>query len=185
MPFAKFETKPETEILGQAILAVTASMNFETYKHLFDAGLKKYNFEMPIDPDTWYPLQMLLDIYKSFYDEPNASSNLVSVGVKVIEASPFPPEVDSIVKAVETLNYIYTVYVRNFVPGTEYEIEVVSDEEIKVTDHTRFPHDLVYGYMFAIGKRFAPAGKHIIVTREYLDTENPNADGAIYYFKTK
>ncbi len=185
MPFARFETVPEAEILGQAILAVTQSINYEMYRHLFEAGLKAYGFDTTIDPEKWYPLQMLLNIYKSFYDEPNASSNLVAVGMKVIEASPFPPEVDSVQKAVETLNYIYTVYVRNYEPGTEYEIKVISPDEIQIVDHTHFPHDLIYGYMFAIAKRFAPKGKHIIVTREYLNPENPDADGAIYYFKTK
>lgn len=181
----KFVTTPETEILGQAILAVTTSINYDDYKPFFEAGLTKYDYDVNIDPEKWYSLQMLLDIYKSMYDAPNAQSNLVSIGVKVIEASPFPPEIDSIEKAVHALNVVYETYVRNYQPGHEYTVEAVSETQIKIIDHQPFPHDLIYGYMFAVGKRFAPQGKHAIIHRTYLNEDDPDADGAIYIFNIK
>lgn len=182
---AKFVTKPETEILGQAILAVTQSINYDDFRHLFEAGLSKYNFSTEIEAEQWYPLQMLLDIYKSFYEDGNASANLVSIGMKVIEASPFPPEVDSVTAAVTTLNGVYEYYVRNYEAGTEYQIETLSDTEVRITDHTAFPHDLVYGYMYAIATRFAPEGDHITVVRTYINEDDPDADGAVYTFTTQ
>lgn len=181
----KFVAQPETEILGQAILAVTQSINYDDFGGLFEAGLKQYNFPTVIDPEQWYPLQMLLDIYKSFYDEANASPNLVSIGMKVIEASPFPPEVDSVVTAVAALNSIYEYYVRNYEAGTEYQIETLSATEVRVTDHTPFPHDLVYGYMYAIARRFAPEGEHITVIRTFINDDEPDAAGAVYTFTTQ
>lgn len=175
----KYTAKSETEIVGQAILAVFESIQYNEFKPVVDKVLAQYGVKT-ISPDTWYPLQMLLDIYTAMTNMGNTITNFVSIGMQVINTSPFPPEVDSIFKAIEMLNFVYDINVRNFDEQDKYEINILSNQHIRVVDHSPFPHDLVYGYFYAIAQRFRPSGTHPNVVRTYLNETHRNDDGAVY-----
>lgn len=165
---------PESRILGLALNAVLSSIKLDEF-----ADLVEQNGLNQIDPEAWYPTQLVLNMYKAISEQPNGSENLVSIGVKVYQNAILPPEVNSILTALHTLNAVMDLNMRN-VESERYEIEQLSDQCIRVTETTAFPHDLIYGYLYGICRRFAPAGTKFHLQRTYLNPEDPDADGAVY-----
>lgn len=165
---------PESRILGLALNAVLASIKLEEFSDLVEKNGLNH-----IDPNAWYPTQIVLNMYKAISEQPNGSENLVSIGVKVYENAVLPPEIDTILAALHTLNAVMDLNMQN-VETERYTIVEEDDRHIRVTETTAFPHDLIYGYFYGICRRFAPAGARFHIKRTYLNPENPDADGAIY-----
>jgi len=106
--------------------------------------------------------------------------DLVALGINVIDTTPFPPEVNTIPKAIYGISAVYQQVLRNSMPDEGYHIEQVSDRHLRITDNTPWPHDLIFGYFYAIARRFKPEGSTQNVTRTYLNPVHPDEDGALY-----
>jgi len=165
---------PNAKVIGQALLALKESINFEEFADIMSRhGLND------IQPEKWYPYQVLLDFHKSLHDGPNGSENLVSIGVKVIETALLPDGVDSVSSALNLLNTLHQLNLRD--SGREgYEITALDYNKYEVIDHTALPHDLIYGFLYGILRRFAPNSTKRVLKRTYLNPTNPNADSARY-----
>lgn len=173
----KYVTNPDTLILGQSIQAVFNSINFDEMESIFAATMKKYHYDdTTIDPTAWYPLQMVLD----FYHDLTSGEDLVSVGVKIFDAAQTPPEIDSISKAIELLIAIHNLNLKNIPAEDGYKDLVIEDRHVRFTEVTSFPHDLFYGYIYSICRRFKPVGADVRIQRTYLNPDDPNSDGAVY-----
>jgi hypothetical protein len=168
-----------TEILGQTFDAFNLSISQEEIRPHFDAVLKRYGIA-EIDPEAWYPLQLMFDSYQEVQDGTGDSLILVSVGMKVIEAANLPDEIDSIASGIQLLMDIHHANLRNVPDGDGYANLDVQEGQIQFDDYTRFPHDVIYGYIYGMAQRFRPQGKHVKVQREYHNVDSPNNGGAYY-----
>jgi hypothetical protein len=170
-------SSPEAEVVGQMLLAIVESV----YSERIMPVLEQHGIT-DVDPAKWYSWQTVLDFSKTLAsDASTAMGNLVSVGMKVSDASAalLPPEVDSIPAMFSILNTLYNTVVRSH-NGEGYEFKVLGDRHVQLVDNNPMPHDLVYGIVYGFARRFNPPGGALTVKRDYLNPDSPDADGAVY-----
>lgn len=171
----KQEAPKDMLISGQAMQAIVQSVEFDSIRPHMEAMFQVYGLPPTIDPSKWYPLQLYYDITKRL-----GSTELVSIGVRVINAAAFPPEIDSIQKAIELLMATHHLNLRNIPEGDGYSDYHFSEHRITFRENTTFPHDLMYGYIYGLVHRYKKPGQSPVVYRTYLNEADPDADGAIY-----
>ena len=167
----------QEEIIGQTLSGLFESQFADELVPILKAhGITS------VDPNKWYPLQLVLDIYADIASRQNAMSRFVAIGVEVFDTIPIPDGVDTVLDGLHMLNEIHDMSVRNaeYVP---YEITQVADNHIHLVERTPFPHDLIYGYIYGIAKRLKFKGTTPIVYRTYMNEADPNSDGAFYDIK--
>jgi|GEM_PF-2770141 len=126
---------PNVEVLGQSMMSVIAGMSASARPLLAKYGLDA------LEADKWYKLQPILDFYREVSQSKNAKLNLTSTGTKVPEKTIFPPEIDSIQKAFQSLDEAYHINHRNGDIG-HYHTTIVNNRQIDVLAETPFPCDL-------------------------------------------
>lgn len=172
----KLKPIPDAEILGQAFGGIIASK----YRGDFEDLIAKHGIDK-IDPQKWYPLERAFAFFRDLVAKGNTIISLVSIGIEIFEQAGLPDEVDSIPAGLHLLQAVNDINVRNMPPEDGYDVEELSDRHYRVVDRTAWPHDLIYGYLYGIARRFKPEDGHPIVERvAYMNEENPNASGAIY-----
>lgn len=177
----KYVAPEGSNIIGLAIKAVVNSILFDQIEPFFVKAMARYGYESnEIDDQQWYPLQMLLDMYKEIAGTAGGSTLLVSVGTKVIENALLPAEIDSIGKCVTLLRDISDLNLQNVSADLNYQDIHIEPQRITFVDNTVFPHDLIYGYVFGLSRRFKAPGTHPVVHRTYLNPDNPDLAGASY-----
>jgi hypothetical protein len=167
---------PESEINGLALMAVEQSSEIEEFADLLD----KYGLR-GIEGGRYYRMTTVMEYLKEIMQRPNASTNLVSMGINVYKNLLLPEDVTTIEQGLQLLNQITLMNMRND-PSAEawYQFASVEDRHIRFIERTPFPHDLIYGYIYGTARRLAPEGTRPIVQRTYLNEADPDADGAIY-----
>lgn len=162
----------DAEVLGQAMLAFVQSVNFDEFQKI----LEQHNLNK-IDPEKWYHQQIWLDVFNDIDQKKGASSNLVSIGMKVIETMATPPEFDNMpfLDQLRAFGGAYQANNRGKGIG-EIQTEVLSDTHVIMHDGTPYPDDFVYGAYYAMARRFLPEGTQFSV---YFDETAPKRkDGA-------
>lgn len=177
----KFVATSDAEVIGSAMHNFFVSLNQEMFSSIVKDTLAEHGI-VQIQNEHWYPLQISLDVFKRI-DEAglNASENLVALGLAYVETATFPSEINTVSTALSTLPLTYHLNIRNVPQDEGYEILDVSPTHIQVVDHNPFPHDVVYGFIWGIARRFGQAtGMRATVHRTFINKENPNQDGAFY-----
>jgi hypothetical protein len=134
--FVSFD--PNVEVSGQSMLCVVAGMGKSAKPLLEKYGLDK------LEADKWYKLQPILDFYKEISLAKSSLLNLHSTGLKVPDFAVFPPDIDSIQKAMLSLDEAYHMNHRGGEIG-HYRPTTVSTHQIDIHAETPFPCDLDYG----------------------------------------
>jgi hypothetical protein len=167
---------PQAEILGAGIIAFEQSVEMEEFVDL----LEKYKLRN-IDPNRWYPIPVVMQYFKEVAARPNASTNMVSMGINVYKNIKLPEGIETIEDGLRMLAQITVMNVRN-APGAENWFEFIPAGEhcVRLIDRSPSPHDAIYGFIYGIVKRLAPPGARPIVKRTFLNEADPDADGAIY-----
>lgn len=151
---------PDAEVFGGAMLAFVQSINYQNFKTVLERhGVKD------IDPNTWYPQQMWLDIFSDISRTPDASSNLVSIGIKIAETAPVPPQVQALPFQQIMLGFNDGSYLANN-RGKDIgyiETQIIDDQHILMVDKTPYPADFVYGAYYGMARRFLPKGTDFTV----------------------
>lgn len=168
-------SSPESLISRRRVKALLMSMK----GHEFADLIRQNGFDHVVE-EEWYPSQQVLDLLKNFAERANGPENLISIGVKMLETSGLPQEVNSVSTALHLLNQNTQRNSCNTV-GTPFQIVQHAENRIEVTDNTPYPHDVVYGYLYSICRRYLPKGSTFSIKRTYLNTDNPDADGARYH----
>lgn len=176
---AKFTTSPNASMLGAIVLAIMESLNYQEYRHLVDPVFAEHGIQ-EIDPEAYYPAQVLLDMYKMMDGQGNSMFNFVAIGKQVGDNLEFPPEVTTLADAVAGLNDMYRSMLRDFDESELYEFTQVDEQHLVIKDNNPYPHDMVYGYIHSLARRFAPQGARPKVQRSYDNPSDPNAAGATY-----
>lgn len=179
--YPKYEINPEAEIQGVALLTLAQSQNLYNFTDL----VEKYGYDQ-INPDEWYSLQSALMFLQDLTERHSSTENMVSIGMKLFDVMPLPPEVTTIADGLGMFNLMNQTVQRNVEPSRDwYEVEQIDDEHIKFVDKGAYPHDLVYGEVYSVARRLRPDGLKPIVEREYINPDNPDSDGAVYHITLK
>src|SRR5262249_5940543 len=104
--FTSFD--PECEVGGVIIVAYLQSMWADDIAPLIKAhGLED------VDPQGWYPQQQWLDFLTEVYKMPDGPSRMVSVGMKVGQVMPFPPELATFEQVMDSIHMSMEMSHRN------------------------------------------------------------------------
>jgi hypothetical protein len=151
---------PDAEVYGAAMLAFVKSINFTEFEAiLHEHGLHE------IEPERWYPQQVWLDIFSEISSQFNSSPNLVSIGMKIAETAPVPPEVQALPFEQIMLGFNEGSYLANN-RGKDIgciEASLLEAKHLLMTDKTPYPDDFVYGAYYGMAKRFLPRGTKFTV----------------------
>ena len=176
----KYVASPNAEVIGVAMHNFFVSLNKDEFLSSVQQTFDTYGID-EIDDDAWYLHQISLDVFKQIDEQKfNASTNLVALGKAYVATALFPPEITTIKDGLVLLGQIYHLNIRNAPPNEGYEINVLSDNHIQIHDKNPFPHDTVYGFIWGICQRFCKPNEQFVVHRTFLNTANPDDDGAVY-----
>ncbi|PJF21616.1 MAG: hypothetical protein CUN56_10160 [Phototrophicales bacterium] len=176
----KYQTNPESEMIGISVASVTDSLQYEEYRHIVEPVFKAHGIEK-VDPQAWYPWQMLLDIYKLMKNAEGAMFNFVAIGKQVAQAVPFPVEVTNLVEAMYSMNEMYKASVRNLDESELYDVKQLSESRIEIRDNSPIPHDIIYGYIYTLAHKFAPENTYPKIERVFDNPDDPDSGGATYH----
>ncbi len=177
----KYVAGENAQIIGFAMQAFKKSAAAPRIEPTFEKYMKQYDYESgEIDTAAWYPLQLYFDICKDLKEHAEDFLILVSIGTKVIESAQFPPEVNSVATGMQMLMDTHHLNLKNVPDYDGYHSLVIKDNKVSFIEQTSFPHDVMYGYIYGLANRYKPEDKVAIVEREFLDPDNPDADGAKY-----
>src|SRR5260221_11531967 len=86
---------PDVEVIGEGVLALLRNLHADDIAPF----LKQYNLET-VEPEKWYPMQLILDIEKAIVEAKiNVSETLVAIGVKGMDTVTFV-NVNSLAEAI-------------------------------------------------------------------------------------
>jgi len=105
-----------------------------------------------IDPDDWYDLNLARSVYQMVAEQVGARS-LKAVGQKMIEAAPFPPEVNDVRTVLASLDSAYRMNVRGENIG-RITSEFGDSGEAFITFSTPFPCALNVGILQGCCEKF-------------------------------
>ncbi len=168
---------PEVEVSGQTILSVLNALTTRTLglKFLAENGIKDPQ------PDAWYPQQAWLNAFKQIgaIIGPNT---LARLGGAIPESAKFPPNIDSMHKALELVNIAYHMNHRInkeilFNPTTGqlkdgigyYKYSKTGENSAEMTCDNPYPLDFNKGLILAMTKKFKPAGAIVDVQQKFVE----------------
>lgn len=146
---------PDAEVYGAAMLAFVNSINYTNFHSIMEQ-----HGVVHVDPERWYPQQVWLDIFSDIASQSGGSSNLVSIGMKIVDTAPMPPEIKSLPFKEIMLGFEQGSYRMNN-RGKDIggiETVVISDTHLVMVDKTPYPDDFIYGAYYAMARRFLPRG---------------------------
>jgi hypothetical protein len=146
--FTSFD--PNCEVGGFIIVAYLQSMWAEDIVPL----IKQHNLEN-VDPQGWYPQQKWLNFLTEVYKMPDGPSRMVSVGMKVGQVMPFPPEITSFEQVMEGMHMSMEMSHRNGEWGW-VKCETLKPKHVRMTNYSPYSDESVYGAYWAFAQRFLP-----------------------------
>lgn len=164
--------EPNVELTGRTVLAFITNIMHEDMA----AILKKHDLDQ-IDPDSWYPLQHVLDILSELANGPNSTSNFVSIGMAAanLGIQGLPPAVQQLPLA-EFFNQYEKIYQTRHRGGDAgyMRVEQPDARHIIIRAHNPYPDDINYGVIYGYTRHFLGlAGKGF--TLKY-DDNTPRRD---------
>lgn len=158
----------DAEVLGQTALSILASIKREHYQPILDR-----HQIVTLDPNTWYPQQVILDIMREIRDECQVLAtvyDLVMVGIQVAE---------------QALQHITLPDIETFFLSGAFRLDTLQrgekpgytlarlgrERQIFVEDHTPWPHDLMFGIYYGYGRVFHACGEKVMVRRAGIEDD--------------
>ena len=164
------------EVNGETVLSVVNGMG--PYKSMGLKILAVHGIKDP-KPGDWYPQQAWLDSFKEISDK-IGSGTLLSIGKSIPDSANWPPEVDSLEKALASIDVAYHMNHRNGEIGS-YRYESTGHNSAKMVCNNPYPSDFDRGIILATAQKFAPDGVSPVVK---LDDSQPTrkngADSCTY-----
>ena len=150
----------QVEVNGQTVLSVIDGMG--TYKDLAKNILRKQNIDHVVETD-WYSQQAWLDAFEEI-SRSIGSNTLYMIGTKVPENAKFPPEIDSVEKALISIDMAYNLNHRGGDIG-KYSYERIDDRSGRMVCLNPYPCDFDRGLIKAVGEKFSN-GAPVSVTHD-------------------
>lgn len=145
---------PQAEVIGQVMMSYIDNIQAEEIRPL----LEKYGV-VNIEPEAWYKLQPWLNVINELSKQPNFTSNMVAVGLKVAEYAVMPPEMKDVTLDMILMGWNEHFYVnhRNADLG-HITTEKVADKHYLMTHCHVYPDDLSYGLAYGFARIMLPKG---------------------------
>jgi hypothetical protein len=159
-------SSPTVEVNGETVYAIVDGMGAfkaKAIKILTDNGITNPQ------PGKWYNQQAWLDAFK-IISEQIGPSTLNSIGQKIPENAKFPPEINDIHKALESIDVAYHMNHRNGIIGN-YKYEKINDKTVKIICSNPYPDEFDKGIITAMTRRFKPTG--VILVNVKIDESQP------------
>lgn len=165
---------PHVEVIGQSIFTIVAALDKQAVPVLEQYNLAK------IDPEAWYPVQDFLDALRDLSEQ--EYFNMVSVGMQVPDVAVFPPEIDTVEKALTLLGEAYQMNTRGGDVG-EYVFKKTSERSGEMFCRNPYPSDLDYGLIYRLIQKYRPADSETFnVTRDdSIPNRKTGGDACTYH----
>jgi len=164
------------EVNGETVLAFINGMGSfsATGRHfLAVSGIKDPQ------PGAWYPQQAWLDAFKLIADR-TGPGTLLAIGKAIPESAQWPPQVDTLEKALASIDVAYHMNHRGGEIGY-YRYEPTGPQSGKMICNNPYPSDFDLGIIAAVARRFAPAGKFPkVVLDESAPTRRQGAESCTF-----
>ena len=144
---------PTVEVNGETVLSVVDGMGL--FKKKAIEILSQCGIDNP-QPGQWYSQQAWLDAFK-IIAESVGDSTLFTIGQKIPENAQFPPEIDSLGKALGAIDMAYHMNHKGGEIG-HYTLERSGERSAKVICKNPYPCEFDRGIISAFVKRFKPKG---------------------------
>jgi len=164
---------------GETVLAIVNGMG--SFKSRAITILSENGIDNPT-PGKWYLQQSWLNSFKQIADKLGAST-LFSIGKSIPENAKFPPEIDSIEKALAAIDVAYHMnHGKNGVPLFDgktgkmsegighYGFQKISEKKVKMVCNNPYPCEFDRGIIDAMAQRFKPKGT-ILLNVMHDDTQ--------------
>ena len=164
---------PNAEVIGQGVVAMVAALGDSAVLIFAKHGLAD------IDPDAWYPMQSNLDAFREV--SKGDFFNMVAVGMKTPDVALFPPEIDTVEKALTLLGQAYQMNHRGGEIG-EYTFTKTGERSGEMVCRNPYPSDFDYGLIYRLVQKFRPTdGEGFKVVRDdSIPNRTTGADACLY-----
>ena len=142
---------PAVQVNGETVLAVVQGMGTAKEKAL--EILADHNIHNP-HWEMWYLQQNWLDAFRDI-SETLGDDALYAIGMKIPDNAKFPPEIDTIEKALCAIDVAYHMNHCNGDIGT-YGFESTGPKSAKMVCRNPYPCDFDRGIIEAMARRFKP-----------------------------
>lgn len=165
---------PDVEVIGSLLQSYKMAVNHEA----FSAYFAKHGLGN-IEPDQWYPVQLLLNVFSDISEDNNFMMNLISIGMSIAEHTPLPPDFDNL--SIEDALRKFTEVTRVVNRGTDVgniNFDIVGSRHAKLIYRLPMPDEYLYGVTYGYMRRFLPKGTPFEV-RFDPDVERRDNGGAV------
>ncbi|MBN2305877.1 MAG: hypothetical protein JXQ72_15445 [Anaerolineae bacterium] len=163
---------PNAKMIGAGMLSIFEAMGETAKPYLVKHGLD------PLEAEKRYALQQYIDtLYDILENEPNVMSNMVGIGIYIVDTAHLPPDMDTLEKALNSLEVIWQMHTQN--AGQNWDCNKVDDSTFLVTNQGPIPPDVEYGVVYGFVRKFAG---HRSFTVEYEDINMRNGDTQLITF---
>jgi hypothetical protein len=166
-----------SEAIGFAVASFSDSVSPE----LVNPVLKKHGIAKDnIDPATWYPLQVLMDMYWQVKEQPGGASGLTAMGKAVASPLLQSVQIDSAEVFLEgVIHEVVKGSIRNAPEGFGDDIKKLGSTSYEITNNTATPNEFIYGYLWEAMRLLTPKGQSFnVIPQTMLDPDDK--DGAIF-----
>lgn len=163
---------PATEFNGTSVMAFITNIQHEDIAEILEKhGLSE------IDPNEWYLLQKVLDVFSDIAERAeNTSVNFVSLGIAaaVNGLETLPPQVKSLplMDFLTLYGNVYPTRFRNGNPGTITATKI-DDTHMQIDAKIPMPDDTLYGVIYGYTRHFRAEGQRFTLA---YDTTMPRRD---------
>jgi hypothetical protein len=141
------------EVNGETVLSIVdgmGAMKFMAMKILKEAGI------IDPKPGQWYRQQAWLDAFRKISESVGANT-LSQIGQKIPENAQFPPQIDTIEKALAAIDVAYHMNHRGGEIG-RYEYSSDGPNKATLVCTNPYPCNFDRGIILAMARRFGPKG---------------------------
>ncbi len=165
------------EVNGETVLSVVAGL-----KKVQETSLKILADNGIVDPQPgqWYPQQAWLNAFKSISNGMGPAA-LRAIGQQIPVNAQWPPDVDTVEKALASIDVAYHMNHRGGEIGF-YHFESVGYRSGKMTCQNPYPSDFDLGIIEATARRFAPEGTYPVVRLDEMAPSRKKGGDACTYW---
>lgn len=149
------------EVNGQTILAMVKGMNHSRKKAL--EILSEHGLLNP-QKDEWFSQQSWLDAFREIADDIGEYA-LYCIGVKIPESAEFPPGINSLEEALDSINVAYQMNHRGGEIGY-YKFYKSEDGALRFTCNNPYHCEFDRGLIEGIARKFVEKGKRVVVKHD-------------------
>lgn len=167
---------PKVEVTGESILSVMDGMGVfkETaQKILADQGI------INPKPGQWYSQQAWLDAFRTIAEKIGAAT-LLAIGKAIPANAQWPPQVDTIEKALASIDVAYHMNHRGGEIGS-YQFIPTGPNSCRIICRNPYPSEFDQGIIYAVAHKFAPKGvSPSVKLDETAPMRNKGADSCVF-----